>query len=192
MGASMLTTLQRLRLRAPWLGATSAAIALACLAPVPPALGAEGGPGLNTVPAAGGTAAPPATVTAAKPLASTPTTVPATATTAPAGQTTAPPATGLAGAPSGSAVPAQPGASQTLGTIVLRRQPSHAGGTSGAAIALALAAALVALCAAAWAVARMTAWEPRWTLSLRHSMAEAGHRASATWAELGDWIRLGR
>jgi hypothetical protein len=45
---------------------------------------------------------------------------------------------------------------------------------------------------AAWALARVAAYEPRWTLSLRHSLAEAGHRASATWAELGDWIRLGR
>jgi hypothetical protein len=28
-------------------------------------------------------------------------------------------------------------------------------------------------------------------LSLRHAMAEAGFRASATWAEFSDWVRLG-
>jgi hypothetical protein len=53
-------------------------------------------------------------------------------------------------------------------------------------------AALVALACVTWGVARMLDFEPHWTLSLRHAMAEAGFRASATWAELGDWMRLGR
>ena len=38
----------------------------------------------------------------------------------------------------------------------------------------------------------MQAYEPRWVLSMRHSMDEAGMRASATFAELKDWARLGR
>jgi hypothetical protein len=38
---------------------------------------------------------------------------------------------------------------------------------------------------------RIRAPEPRWTLSFRHVMAEAGYRMSATFSELGDWIRLG-
>jgi hypothetical protein len=60
------------------------------------------------------------------------------------------------------------------------------------AIALAALAALLLLLVAAWALARAFAYEPAWIPSLRHSFAEAGFRASATWAELGDWLRLGR
>ncbi|HEV2924380.1 MAG TPA: hypothetical protein VGW98_10125 [Solirubrobacteraceae bacterium] len=64
--------------------------------------------------------------------------------------------------------------------------------TSTAAIALAALAALVALSAAVWGFARRRALEPRWSASMRHTMAEAGFRASATWAEFTDWVRLGR
>jgi hypothetical protein len=60
------------------------------------------------------------------------------------------------------------------------------------AIALAVLAGLLLLLVAAWALARAFAYEPAWMPSLRHSFAEAGFRASATWAELGDWLRLGR
>jgi hypothetical protein len=67
-----------------------------------------------------------------------------------------------------------------------------AGGLSTAAIALAIVAALVALAAAAWGIARWQAYEPRWTVSLRHAMGEAGYRASSTWSEFSDWARLGR
>jgi hypothetical protein len=57
---------------------------------------------------------------------------------------------------------------------------------------LVVLAALIALGCLAWAAARMLALEPRWTLSLRHALVEAGFRASATWAEFADWLRLGR
>jgi hypothetical protein len=60
------------------------------------------------------------------------------------------------------------------------------------AIALAAAGALVVLACLLWALARVVALEPRWTLSVRHAIAEAGFRASATWAEFSDWARLGR
>jgi len=50
----------------------------------------------------------------------------------------------------------------------------------------------VVLACIAWAIARRRAYEPRWLLSLRHSMAEAGIHASETWAEFADWMRLGR
>jgi hypothetical protein len=63
---------------------------------------------------------------------------------------------------------------------------------SGETIALAALGALVVLACLAWALARSLAFEPRWTLSARHAIAEAGFRASATWAELSDWARLGR
>jgi hypothetical protein len=77
--------------------------------------------------------------------------------------------------------------------IVLHAR-AHGGSTrlSGAAIATAAAAALIALACLLWGLARWLAFEPRWTLSLRHALAEAGVRLSATWAEFGDWLRLGR
>lgn len=62
--------------------------------------------------------------------------------------------------------------------------------STGAIVIAALAALLVLVCAA-WGLARLTAFEPRWLISLRHSMAEAGFRASATWSEFTDWVRLG-
>lgn len=60
------------------------------------------------------------------------------------------------------------------------------------ALALAVLAALLALLCIAWGIARLTAYEPRWVLSVRHSLAEGGFRASATWAEFTDWARLGK
>jgi hypothetical protein len=65
------------------------------------------------------------------------------------------------------------------------------GKLSNTAIAAAALAALIALGCLLWGVARMRTFEPHWTLSLRHAIAEAGFRASATWAELSDWARLG-
>jgi len=62
--------------------------------------------------------------------------------------------------------------------------------STGAIVIAALAALLVLVCAA-WGIARLTAFEPRWSISLRHSMAEAGFRVSATWSEFTDWVRLG-
>jgi hypothetical protein len=65
------------------------------------------------------------------------------------------------------------------------------GGPSHAAIAIAVVAAIVVLAILAWGIARMSAYEPRWMLSMRHSLSEARFRASATWAEFSDWARLG-
>jgi hypothetical protein len=90
---------------------------------------------------------------------------------------------------------------QTLSTLTLqsvsstpahRALAAHAGGLSAGAIAVAVLAALLALACLAWLLARTFAFEPRWTLTLRHAVAEAELRTSATWAELCDWIRLGR
>lgn len=66
------------------------------------------------------------------------------------------------------------------------------GGLSTGAIVVAVLAGVLALACVAWALARAYAWEPRWSVSLRHSLAEAGFRASATWSELADWLRFGR
>ena len=68
---------------------------------------------------------------------------------------------------------------------------AHAGGLSTGAIVIAAIAALVALSCLLWGVARMLAFEPRWSVTARHAVAEAGFRAAATWAELRDWARLG-
>lgn len=60
------------------------------------------------------------------------------------------------------------------------------------AIALAALGAALVLLGLAWAIARAFAYEPSWMPALRHSFAEAGFRTSATFAELRDWLRLGR
>ncbi len=70
---------------------------------------------------------------------------------------------------------------------------SHGSGhVSTEALALAVLAAVLLLACAAWAFARSRAYEPHWLVSMRHAMAEAGFRTSATWAEFTDWARLGR
>jgi hypothetical protein len=68
---------------------------------------------------------------------------------------------------------------------------AHAGGLSNVALAAVALAALVVLGCIVWGLARMLAWEPRWVRSLRHAVAEASFRASATWDEFSDWARLG-
>jgi hypothetical protein len=63
--------------------------------------------------------------------------------------------------------------------------------STGAIVAAALAALLIVVCLV-WATARWLAYAPRWTVSLRHSLAEAGWRLSGVWEEFSDWARLGR
>jgi cobalamin biosynthesis Mg chelatase CobN len=62
---------------------------------------------------------------------------------------------------------------------------------SGTGILLAVVASILVLCALLWALFSFAVLEPHWLLSLRHSLAEAGYRASAVWAEFTDWVRLG-
>jgi len=115
-----------------------------------------------------------------------------TTTYVPAG--TSPPA-GTSGV--GSPAPALSSPSTTVpgqGALPVRPTPGARSGHSHltvGAIVIAALAALLALACAAWAIARRRAYEPRWWLSLRHAVAEAGFRASATWAEFTDWLRLG-
>lgn len=78
---------------------------------------------------------------------------------------------------------------KSTSTAHARSKPS--GKLSTAAIVVAAVAALLAFGCAAWGLARRRAFEPHWLLSLRHAMAEAGFRMSATWAEFADWARLG-
>jgi hypothetical protein len=89
-----------------------------------------------------------------------------------------------------SNVVVEPAPTETLATLTLH-SVHHATHVSGEAIALAAVGAVIVLACLAWALARTLAFEPHWTLSLRHAVAEAGFRASATWAEFSDWARLG-
>jgi hypothetical protein len=76
----------------------------------------------------------------------------------------------------------------TRGRAAARAGKKHL--STGAILLAALAAMLVLACVI-WGLARRCAVEPHWWLSLRHAMAEAGFRASSTWAEFTDWVRLG-
>lgn len=59
-------------------------------------------------------------------------------------------------------------------------------------VVLAILAALLALSALTFGVVRWRAWEPAWSVRLRHAAGEAGWRASATWSDFADFVRLGR
>ncbi len=87
---------------------------------------------------------------------------------------------------------AVPGAGALAATPVAAAKASSSGTLSTPAIVAVALAAVLALGCLAWALARSQAYQPRWVASLRHSLAEAGLRASSTWAEFGDWARLGR
>jgi hypothetical protein len=76
--------------------------------------------------------------------------------------------------------------------IVAHKQSSSAKGLSAGTLALAILGALLVLGCIVWALGRWLALEPRWAISLTHSLREASYRASETWAEFGDWARLGR
>jgi hypothetical protein len=133
----------------------------------------------TTTPAGG---AQPGTVA---PTGSTPkTAIPPTATT-PASATptvTVPTTTTPAGARA-------TGSNSVVGVTRKARRSSTR--LSPGALALAVLGALLALGCIVWALARWLALEPRWTVSLMHSLREASYRASATWAEFTDWARLG-
>jgi hypothetical protein len=59
-------------------------------------------------------------------------------------------------------------------------------------IVLAILASLLALSALLFGVVRWLAWEPAWSVRLRHATGEAGWRAAGTWADFSDFVRLGR
>jgi membrane associated rhomboid family serine protease len=93
--------------------------------------------------------------------------------------------------PTTTHVPASGAKSTVLGYLVLHKRSQHSNTLSTGAIVIAVIAALLVLACIGWALARRRAFEPHWLLSLRHAMAEAGFRVSATWAEFADWVRLG-
>jgi len=74
-----------------------------------------------------------------------------------------------------------------------RRSKAHKrSSTTATAVVIAIIAALLIIGCLVWALQRLLALEPRWLLSLRHSLDEAGLRLSRTLAEFADWVRLGR
>lgn len=117
-----------------------------------------------------------------------------TTTYAPSGGATAP-GGGAAAPASPTSATTTPGATTATGPATESGKAASLGGgrplSTGAIVIAALAALLVLGCLA-WAFARSRAFEPHWLITLRHSAAEAGFRASATWSELLDWARLGR
>ena len=135
-------------------------------APPPPATGTAPPP----PPAAGATGTPGATAT------------PAPGTTAAA----QPPPT------PGSAPTASPdvAARDAIGIAARATDPSN--DAPFPLIALAVLAGLLALGALAFGLVRWRAWEPAWADRFRHAAGEAGWRASSTWAEFADFVRLGR
>jgi hypothetical protein len=139
-----------------------------------------------------------ATPTTSVPTSTTPTSA-TTSTSAPTGAaqpgTVAPPTITPASAATQtastatSAVPTTATGSTTV--IVAHKQKPSAKSLSAGALALAILGALLVLGCIVWALGRWLALEPRWTISLTHSLREAAYRASETWAEFSDWARLG-
>ena len=120
-----------------------------------------------------------------------------------------PPAAAGDAPPAGSATPGAPAAAQpppTPGTApapapdvaardaigIAARATEPATDAPFPLIALAVLAGLLALGALAFALVRWRAWEPAWADRFRHAAGEAGWRASSTWAEFTDFVRLGR
>jgi cobalamin biosynthesis Mg chelatase CobN len=136
----------------------------------------------GTAPSTSGPASPttPTSTTPVTPTA----TVPRTAATTP-GATTTP---GESSSAAAGAIESQLRALEQQGKHARKGKSSK---LSGAALALAIVGGLLALGALLWALFRFAAIEPRWLLSLRHALAEAGFRASSIWSEFTDWARLG-
>jgi hypothetical protein len=104
-----------------------------------------------------------------------------------------PDAPGAAGtpAPEPELKPAAPVADDAIAQAAASSGDSEAG-TPAALLLLAILGALLALGGALYALARWSAWDPAWARGTRHAVGEAGWRASATWAEFADWVRIGR
>ena len=124
---------------------------------------------------------------------------------APPGGQTPPPATGT-GAARGAAAPgqaqapptptAEPVAAASIAaddSIALAADTTDIGTDAPfPVLLLAILAGLLAAGALAFAFVRWFAWEPAWAVRMRHAAGEAGWRASSTFSEFADFVRLGR
>jgi hypothetical protein len=143
--------------------------------------------------AAGGcskSAAAPATPTA--PAGGSPSSPGPTATTGvPPGTTPAAPSAGSqAPQPTPTSNPSPAIGDKAI--LAASKTRSSDAGIPAPLVALAIIGALMALAALLYALARWWAWEPHWLVRARHAGAEASWRASGSWAEFSDWLRLGR
>ena len=134
--------------------------------------------GATAPPAATGTAPPPPPASTGAPS----TVAPAPGATAAA---KAPPTPGTAPAPS-------PDVASRDAIGIAARTTDSATDAPFPLIALAILAGLLALGTLAFGLVRWRAWEPAWADRFRHAAGEAGWRASSTWAEFTDFVRLGR
>lgn len=143
--------------------------------------------------AAGGcakSAAAPAATTTAAAGGSSPGPGPTATTGVPPGTTPAAPPSGQAPQPAPTSSPAPAIADKAV--LAASKTRSSDAGIPAPLVALAVIGGLMALAALLYALARWWAWEPRWLVRWRHAGAEAGWRASGSWAEFMDWLRLGR
>lgn len=120
-----------------------------------------------------------------------------TTTTPPVGATGATGPTGVV-APGGStpqpAASATPTPAATLpdATLASSTKQTGDGKTPIPLVLLALLGGLALIGGSFAGAMRWWAFDPPWLARTRHSVAEAGWRASAAWAEFTDWIRFGR
>jgi hypothetical protein len=148
-----------------------------------------------------GTATTPGAATPPVTTPTTPTPTPADGAGAPGattpgaavpGTTTPPPD---AGAPATTPAPAAgtptPSAGGTVTTPSVQQPGVARDRTPLVAGAIALGALLLAALLL-WAIARWRGWDPPWVARMRHAWGEAGYRATSTWSEFTDWLRLGR
>ncbi len=119
------------------------------------------------------------------------TVAPATTTPASARTPATPTATPTATTPTIATPTHTPSTASSAVIGVARKAAPKSTRLSTGALALVVFGALLILGCLAWALSRWLALEPRWTVSLMHSLREASYHASATWAEFADWLRLG-
>jgi hypothetical protein len=138
--------------------------------------------------AAGACAKPAAATTTA--AAAPPTSSGPTATTGvPPGTT---PATGGQQAPQPAPTSQPAPAIADDAVLAASKSRSSDAGVPAPLVALAVIAVLIMLAALLYGLARWWAWEPHWFVRARHAGAEASWRASGSWAEFMDWVRMGR
>src|SRR4051794_12101301 len=162
----------------------------------------KGGSAKPAAPASGGSTpskpvSPPAPTPAPAPRAApaapaAPRVKPAPAAPAPAATAapTAAPTASAAPAPTTTPVPPVPSATpaEAAGPILVDRP--HHGTPAGLLIALGLLA-LALVAAALAALAARLGWGGERLAGARHAWGEAAYRASGTWADFVDWLRLG-
>jgi hypothetical protein len=123
----------------------------------------------------------------------------------PAGQAPPPPTAGHAatqspGTPQAAKAPPTPTAEPTpVAQIATDNSIPIAAHTTAVAtdtpaplILLAILAGLLAFTGLTFGLVRWFAWEPAWAVRLRHATGEAGWRASSTFSEFADFVRMGR